>query len=48
MGGGRGDQPESRSHHSPVCKGLHRLGECHWFNWFPVSDVSLQQTHQGS
>lgn len=29
-----------RSHHSPVCKGLHRLGACHWFNWFPVGDVT--------
>lgn len=39
----RGDQPQSRPHHSPVHKSWHGLGECRWFNWFPVGDVSLQQ-----
>lgn len=40
----RGDQPQSRPHHSPVHEGWHGLGECRWFDWFPVGDVSLQQT----
>lgn len=34
-----GPAPE-RSHQSPVCKGLHRLGARHWSNWFPVGDVT--------
>lgn len=34
-----GPAPEG-SHHSPVCKGLHRLGAQHWSNWFPVGDVT--------
>lgn len=34
-----GPAPE-RSHQSPVCEGLHRLGVRHWSNWFPVGDVT--------
>lgn len=34
------ERGRERSLHSPVCKGLHRLGACHWFNWFPAGDVT--------